>query len=82
MSRQVRPICVPCAAEMFCVKNGYVFVTMADLAPYEVHSGDMWQCPTCGHQILSGFGTGPLAQHFESHFGEEVTSAELWVGAR
>lgn len=36
--------------------------------PYKLWSGDLWRCEGCGHQIISGTGLLPIAEHYQSHF--------------
>ncbi len=46
------PICVKCGKETRCSKNEFA-VTNSIL----VWSGDKYQCPTCGFEVVGGFGT-------------------------
>ena len=48
------PICVPCAVEMRCAKNGLI---VADPEPSTYWSGDMYECPGCGARVVTGFGS-------------------------
>lgn len=52
------PICVPCAREMRCRKNGYFFKDYQDAA---VWSGDMYECERCKAQVVVGVGREPVA---------------------
>jgi hypothetical protein len=36
--------------------------------PYKLWSGDLWQCPDCGHELISGVGMGPIAEHYQPEF--------------
>jgi hypothetical protein len=36
--------------------------------PYKVWSGDKWQCPGCGAEIVAGVGRGPISEHFMPDF--------------
>ncbi len=49
------PICVPCAVTMRCAKNSYV---VADPEPSTFYYADMYECPNCGAQVVTGFGQG------------------------
>lgn len=40
--------------------------------PYKIWSADLWECEGCHNQILSGFGQGPLAEHYQDGFEERV----------
>lgn len=62
---------------MFCEKNGVYFLTLLpDGKRYQLWSGDRWKCRTCGHEIISGVGHSPIAEHFERDFAEKVASFE------
>jgi hypothetical protein len=53
MSRSGPPICVPCAVEMRCLKNGFV---VADPEPSTYWRGDLYRCPQCKRHVVTGFG--------------------------
>ena len=40
--------------------------------PYRLWHGDKWGCPSCGAEIVIGFGLKPLAEHFQPDFSETV----------
>lgn len=44
-------------------------------SPYKLWSGDLWRCPGCGHQIVSGTGRAPVAEHYEKDFADHVADA-------
>lgn len=74
----MRPICVPCNRMMSAEKNGVCFTTLLpDGKRYQLWSGDKWKCPTCGHEIISGVGHSPIAEHFEKGFAEKIAHLEL-----
>ena len=47
-----RPVCSKCMARMHCIKNGETIVY--SMVAYQ--DGDRFQCPTCGNEIITGFG--------------------------
>jgi hypothetical protein len=51
------PICVACARETRCKKNGYFF---KDYQTAAIWSGDMYECPNCKHQVVVGVGREPV----------------------
>lgn len=51
-----RPMCVPCQNRYYCKENG-VYIRYGD---HGVLSGDLWECPTCGHQMIQGFAAEAL----------------------
>ena len=65
-----KSICVKCEVEIVLVKNGIFVIEMFlhPPQPYKIWSADLWECPTCQHQTVVGFGVTPLAEHFEDKF--------------
>ncbi len=52
-----RPICVNCKIEFRCKKNSFlVRDPESGPAPSTYWSGDKFQCPGCGVEIVVGFG--------------------------
>lgn len=82
----MKQVCVKCACFFRMIKAGYYFIEgmpAVDRAPrgtvhpelwkpYKVWVGDQWECPECHTQILSGFGQGPIAEHYQDDFTEKV----------
>lgn len=38
--------------------------------PYKLWRGDLMECKSCGHQIVSGYGVVPLSEHYEKDYDE------------
>ena len=36
--------------------------------PYRLWHADLHECPSCGYQIVAGFGTEPVAEHYEPEY--------------
>lgn len=51
-----------------------------DWEPYKIYCGDLFECPRCGHQLVSGFGRGPIAEHYQPNY--EAIRARLDIIAR
>ena len=56
-----KPVCVKCNREMKPERNGVGCLDMTDFSPYAVWDSDLWKCPTCGYEILVGFGKDAIA---------------------
>ena len=63
-----RPVCPKCHCELRPETNGVGILDMADWGPYELYDADLWKCPSCGVEVVGGFGLNPIAQHYESPF--------------
>ena len=61
-----QPICVNCQVSLRCVKTGVDIEAMAGTMPYQIWSGDLFECPGCGVRVISGFGSQPVAEHFQT----------------
>jgi len=83
----MKPICIPCQRFFRPVKSGFYFLegfpqgaarpgkSDADRwKPYKLWAGDKWRCEGCGAEIISGTGTRPISEHFESEFATLVES--------
>ena len=52
-----RPICVNCKQEYQCKKNDQIVNDKSfDGFPATFWMGDLWECPTCKHQVVTGRG--------------------------
>ena len=51
----MNPICVKCGKEYICKKNG-VSIHFVAIGKYK--QADLFQCSTCGHKLVKGFGLG------------------------
>ena len=56
-----RPMCVPCKEHMTCEKNDAPVLHGSG-----VLLGDLYGCPSCGHQIVTGFGYEAIYPHDQS----------------
>ena len=69
-----RPVCVRCETEMRPETNDTTVVERATFGPYKVWLADVWKCPGCNVEIVSGFGTQPIRDdHYAADFKE-------WLG--
>jgi hypothetical protein len=91
----MKPVCAPCQRFYRPSHNGRAFVEgmpsgnhvapgKADpdnWRPYKLWMGDEWTCPDCGAVIIVGVGQGPISEHYQPDFAENVTrfGAELQV---
>jgi hypothetical protein len=60
-------VCTQCQCEFRPKKNGVWLTEMAEFGPYRVWAADLWECPGCGTQVISGFANEPT-EHFEKGF--------------
>lgn len=84
----MKPICVPCQRFYRPVKNGYTFIEGLPTSnnappgtlepenwkPYKLWIGDLWECPTCHHQTISGVPRSPIAEHYQPDFTTKVNN--------
>jgi hypothetical protein len=67
-----RPVCNKCHCELRPETNGVGVLDMADWGPAELYDADLWKCPSCGIEVVGGFGHSAIASHFESEFKNVV----------
>jgi len=60
-----RPICVKCETQFQQIKTGIAVVDMFP-KPYQIWLADLFECPVCKVQIVSGFADSPLVRHSEA----------------
>jgi hypothetical protein len=82
----MKPICVPCRRFFRMKKGGFAFIEGMPLhnrapagnaapeqwKPYKAWNGDLWECPDCGAQVISGVAFEPFAEHYKPDFAEKV----------
>lgn len=86
----MKPICVPCRRFYRMVRAGLPFIEGMPSGndapagnkapdrwrPYKVWFGDLWRCPDCGAEIISGVGSQRVAEHYEADFKDWADRAE------
>ncbi len=40
--------------------------------PYKLWMADLCECPECGARMVTRFGRGPIAEHYQPHYREVV----------
>lgn len=82
----MKPICHPCRRFFRPKLNGFYFIEGMPLAPrvkpglaepekwkpYKLWVGDLWKCHGCGTEIVVGFNSSPLAEHFQPDFEKKA----------
>lgn len=58
------PVCVKCEVRMARSKIGVNAELMAGKEGYQIWSGDLYRCPLCDFEVLTGFGFKPVAERF------------------
>lgn len=80
----MKPICFKCHRFYRPKKNGFIFLEGMPTHPdaksgleepeawtdYKLWSGDLWQCPGCRHQLISGVAITPISEVHRSDFAK------------
>jgi hypothetical protein len=54
---------------------------LEDGSPYKLWDADSYECPECGVEVITGFGAGPLAEHWRpSYAGIRLRLAPIYPG--
>lgn len=72
-------VCRKCKRALVPLKNGIPVVEVADFGPYKLYEADVWECPNCHVEIVTGFSQNPK-QHFEYSFPAELNRAQARPG--
>lgn len=70
----VGKVCVRCQVELRPKKNGVGGLLMSANGPHQIYDADLWVCPTCGIEVLLGFGRHPLRADHQPDFHEAIES--------
>lgn len=79
-------VCSTCKQKYITKKIGVYVISMfmRPPEPYQIHAGDLLECPICGHQAVNANPQG-FVQHFEPNFhdllvklSEDETSYIIW----
>ena len=71
-----RPVCVKCEVDLRPETNGVKVLDHANFGPYKLWDADLWKCPICEIQVVIGFGSLPLSEHYKNGFKEAVERAK------
>ena len=74
------PICVACKRKMRPEKNGIVWEEMQGPGVgYKLYQADLWKCPGCDCQIITGSAPTAFVEHFEDHYAKYAKEAMIQV---
>lgn len=77
-----RPVCVQHQMEMRADKNNVVVCIHASFGPYQIFYADRWICRVGGEQIITGWGSGPISEHFMDDFADWLEKVDHHVYER
>lgn len=41
-------------------------------SPYKLWVADLWECPDCGHELIVGWASAPVSEHYKPEFKAEI----------
>jgi hypothetical protein len=63
------PVCAKCQVVMRIKKTGADVEEMSGPEiPYRIWSADVFSCSSCGAEVITGFGTTPMAEHYQPKY--------------
>lgn len=70
-----KAVCVACELPLAIVKNGYRVEALAKSTngnhrQYYRVEGDLYRCPGCGMEIVTGFAREPYAESFQPNYND------------
>ena len=74
-----KPVCISCGREFRVKKIGVRAQENigANGEPYKIWSADIWECPKCLYQIISGYGSKPMSNVFDKDFKQIQETVEI-----
>jgi hypothetical protein len=91
----MKPACAKCQRFYRPKRNGFSWIEGVPIEtgappgmeapekwrPYKLWQSDLWECQGCGHQLITGHGRGPISEHYEPNFADQIVSwgAELQI---
>ena len=75
-------ICVKCNRQMRPEHNGEIVLENHSdyTTPYKLWMADLYKCPVCGIQVVTGFASNPRAEHYQEYFKEQLEEAKTKKG--
>lgn len=68
-----RPVCVKCRVQLKPEENGVDCIERNESGePYKIWNADLYKCPICGIEVLTGFGRAPIMEHSHPVFDNTV----------
>ncbi len=72
------PVCAKCRLQMRCKKNDFIVEEMADTTfPYRIWLTDLYACPSCGAEVVTGFAKQPWGEHFQPDYAAKAVQVDL-----
>jgi len=70
-------VCAKCECELKPKSNDVRVVEyfLKPPKPYKIWCADLWVCPKCGVEIVSGFGFKSLSEHYETTFQDTLSDS-------
>lgn len=68
----MRFACPRCQLALVVKKNGVTAEIMSDFGSYQLYDADLLECPGCAVEIISNFGSRPLAEHYQKPYYERI----------
>jgi|WetSurMetagenome_2_1015567.scaffolds.fasta_scaffold01396_22 hypothetical protein len=71
-----RPLCVKCQVEFKPERNDVVVdVLDGHGKSYQLWCADLWECPQCGNQIITGYGNEPYARRGQVDYAKVLRAS-------
>lgn len=70
-------VCTACRTHLRIETQRVLVIEMASFGPYKVWNADLYKCPGCGAEMVTGFGQCPIrADHYAPDFGQWLDTAK------
>jgi hypothetical protein len=68
----MRLVCQKCQIELRPKRNGVAAEAMTVDGPYQLFVADLMACSGCGLEVVAGFGSRPIVEHFQAEYAQAV----------
>lgn len=69
--------CYQCKVPLKIEKNGVTVQMNAKFGPYYKVEADVWRCPGCGLQVITGYASGPIVMNHNEGFANVEVDEEV-----
>jgi uncharacterized protein with PIN domain len=70
-------VCCDCRTPFVPLKNDIIVNEVNDEGmSVRLWCADLWNCPSCGHRMIKGWGQNPIAEHYEEGYEASLSKCK------
>ena len=75
-----KAVCAPCGREALILKNDIVVEMMTGSDPYYKIRADLYRCPDCDDDFISGWAQHPFVYNYEDTYNKVTAYIKVRLG--